>query len=155
MSVKKTIVTISLSVALLTLPHQIYAQTQPWKSIDSSCTIDGVATIQGIMCLIANILSVSLTFIGLAGFVMLIFGSIKWLTSGGNSQALESSKKTITFAFSGLVLALLSFLIINTIAEFTGVNVITQFFIPSSDTGVNSMDEWNFDDAPAPPAPSP
>jgi hypothetical protein len=142
MLAKKTLLFTSLISIFLFFSPTAHAQTQPWADINSSCVVNGVATIQGTMCLVANVLSVSFTFIGLAGFVMLVVGSIKWLLSGGNSQALESSKKTITFAFSGLVLALLSFLIINTIAEFTGINVITQFFIPSSDTGISNPDDW-------------
>ncbi len=125
----------------------VNAQTVDWNTREAElgvvCSVNGVATIQGIMCLLANVISVFLTLVGLAGFVMLVFGSIKWLMSGGNSQSLESSKKIITFAFIGLFLALGSVLIINIIASFTGINVIERFFIPSSDTGVNSLDEWD------------
>jgi len=125
----------------------IQAQTKDWSTREAElgvvCSVNGVATIQGFMCLLANVMSVFLTLIGLAGFVMLIFGSIKWLLSGGNSQTVESSKKTMTYAFVGLFLALGSVLIINIIARFTGINVIERFFIPSSDTGVHNLDEWD------------
>lgn len=131
----------------LTNTQVIQAQAVDWTTREAElgivCSVNGVATIQGIMCLLANVMSVFLTLIGIAGFVMLVFGSIKWLISGGNSQTLESSKKTITYAFIGLILALGSVLIINIIARFTGINVIERFFIPSSDTGVVNLDEWD------------
>jgi len=125
-----------------------HAQVEDWdqRLVDGKnpyCVINGTATIQGIMCLLANVMSVTLTLLGIVGFVMFVFGSIKWMLSGGNSQELESAKKTITFAFIGLGLALCSFLIINIIARFTGVSVIEQFFIPPSDTGVNDLTEWD------------
>lgn len=137
MKIKIALTSLLFSVVSLFQPTQIRAQTKPWdelqNDLETQCTVGEVATVQGLMCLVANILSVSLAFIGLAGFIMLIYGSLQWLISGGSSQSVENSKKTITFAFSGLLLALISVLIINTIAKFTGISVITEFFIPSSD----------------------
>lgn len=119
-----------------------FAQTRAWESINQHCVVDGVATIQGVSCLVANVLSVALTVIGLAGFIMLIVGSLKWLLSGGSSQNVDSAKKTMTYAVVGLIVALSSFMIINLIAQFTGVNVITEFFIPGSDTGLEGGPQW-------------
>ena len=133
-----TIVLISLFIFNLSL-QPILAQTQDWKTLGPELEVgmcvsdEGVATIQGVACLIANVLSVSLTLIGLAGFVMLIVGSLRWLLSGGNSQNVDKAKKTMTFAIVGLVLALSSYMIINLIAQFTGVNMITEFIIPAND----------------------
>lgn len=131
-----TVSSLAATVYLL-LATPVSAQTRAWRGI---CTDDGtstgVATIQGLQCLIANILSVSLTFIGLAGFVMIIYGSFKYLLSGGNSKGTESARSTITFAVVGLVVALSAFIILNLVAEFTGVDLIRQFTIPSSDTGL-------------------
>ena len=124
----------------LTTPNKALAQTEKWEDLEQDiggsagyCVVDGVATIQGTMCLLANLLSVALTFIGLAGFIMMIVGSLTWLVSGGNSQNLEKAKKTMTFAIIGLVVALSSYIIINIIASFTGIDIIKQFVLPSSD----------------------
>lgn len=119
------------------------AQTQEWSAINSECVINDVATVQGIMCMLANVVSVSLPLLGIAGFVMFIFGAITLLLSGGNSQSVESAKKTMTWAFAGLILALSSILIIRTVADFTGINMINRFLIPSSNTGVNDLSEWD------------
>ncbi|HQM15693.1 MAG TPA: hypothetical protein PLM16_00590 [Candidatus Woesebacteria bacterium] len=121
----------------------VQAQTQEWGAINAECVINDVATVQGVMCMLANIVSVSLPLLGIAGFVMFVFGAITLLLSGGNSQSVESAKKTMTWAFAGLILALSSILIIRTVADFTGINMINRFLIPSSNTGVNNMNEWN------------
>ncbi len=121
----------------------VQAQTQEWSAINAECVINDVATVQGVMCMLANIVSVSLPLLGIAGFVMFVFGAITLLLSGGNSQSVESAKKTMTWAFAGLILALSSILIIRTVADFTGINMINRFLIPSSNTGVNNMNEWN------------
>ena len=131
-----------LVITSLFLPQKIQAQVSPQEWEPGLCQIDGVATVQGVGCLLANILSVALTALGLVGFVMLVVGSMKWLLSGGNTQNVESARKTMTWAFVGLGVALGSFLMINLIAQFTGINVITEFFIPSSDTGLPGQTQW-------------
>lgn len=95
-----------------------------------------VATIQGLQCLIANVLSVIISAIGLTGFVMMIVASFMYLLSGGNSKGIENSRNTITYAVVGLVVALSSVIILNIIAAFTGISLITNFRIPGSDCGL-------------------
>lgn len=112
----------------------VYAQTQAWENINGACVKDGVATVQGIGCMIANVFSVALTLLGIAGFIMIIYAALNMMLSGGNSQAVEKSKNTITFAVVGIILALSSFIIINIIASFTGINTIRDFVIPGSQT---------------------
>ncbi|MBU0576496.1 hypothetical protein KJ654_02440 [Patescibacteria group bacterium] len=133
---------VALSTLWLVLPPAVSAQMvgpQAWKG-DCVAKADvvpgGVATIQGLRCMIANILSVAITAIGFAGFLMLIIGGFRYLTSGGNSKGTETAKNTITFAVIGLVVALSSFVILNLIAEFTGVKTILQFVIPSAGTTI-------------------
>jgi phage shock protein PspC (stress-responsive transcriptional regulator) len=111
---------------------QAYAQTQTWTDINENCVNGGVATIQGLGCMLANILSVTLTILGIAGFIMMIYAAFNMMIMGGNSQATEKSKSTITFAIVGIILALSSFIIINLISEFTGIDAIKNFSIPGS-----------------------
>jgi hypothetical protein len=96
------------------------------------CTHDGVATIQGLQCLIGNVLTVAVTGIGFAGFVMMIVASFHYLLSGGNSKGKETARNTITFAVIGVVVAVSAFIILNLIAAFTGVESILEFVIPDS-----------------------
>ena len=115
---------------------------QTWRgSCVEDIVIEGkivgeVATIQGIRCMLANVLSIAITGIGFAGFIMLIVGGFRYLTSGGNSKGTETAKNTITFAVIGLVVALSSFIILNLIAEFTGIKTITKFIIPEAGTTI-------------------
>lgn len=126
------------TVTFFVSAQPVSAQTQSWGSSTtggaSVCTHDGsdtgVATIQGIQCLIGNILQVAVSGIGLAGFVMMIVGSFRYLLSGGNAKNVDDAKKTMTFAVAGLVVALSAFFILNILAQFTGVNSILDFKIP-------------------------
>lgn len=123
---------------------QAYAQTQTWTDINENCVNGGVATIQGLGCMLANVLSVTLTLLGIAGFIMMIYAAFNMMIMGGNSQATEKSRSTITFAIVGVILALSSFIIINLISEFTGIEAIKNFSLPGS--GKN----WNTGGGPAP-----
>ena len=123
-----------LNLQLITLiyPQIVRAQTSEWSGICVYVEDEEVATLQGFQCLLANILSVALTLIGIAGFIMLIVGSMKWLLSGGNAQHVEKAKNTMTYAVVGLIVALSAFIILNLVAEFTGIKSILQFTIPDS-----------------------
>lgn len=111
-------------------PHQTLAQTQEWTG--ACVQNEDVATIQGITCMIGNVLGVILPLIGLAAFIMLVVGSVRWMLSGGSSQNVEKARNTMVFAVVGIVLALTSYIIINILADFTGIEEIRTFTIPSS-----------------------
>lgn len=71
-------------------------------------------------------LFISVLIIGaiLLSLFMLIWGGVKWMTSGGNKQELDLAKKTLVFSVIGLLFVLLSFLIINIISTFFGISWI-------------------------------
>ncbi|MFA6918632.1 MAG: pilin [Patescibacteria group bacterium] len=52
---------------------------------------------------------------GLLAMVMIVFGGVNWLTSGGSSSAIGDAKKTISSALIGLTLALLSYVLLQII----------------------------------------
>ena len=125
---------LTLTSLSLAFPSLAQAQTEAWSGVCVDTVNTDVATIQGLQCLIANVLSVALTLIGIAGFIMLVVGSMRWMLSGGNAQNVEKAKNTMTFAVVGLIVVLSSFIILNLVAEFTGVKSILQFTIPASTT---------------------
>lgn len=140
---RKLIRTISITVltflmAFTLVASPVRAQTGDWSGVcvgsatDLGVDASDVATLQGLECLIANIFTVIITVIGLAGFVMFLVGSFRWLVSGGNSKGIDTAKGTMTYAVVGLVVALSSFIVLNLIANFTGVQIITTFSIPTS-----------------------
>lgn len=120
-------------VAYLYSTSAVFAQTVSWSGVCVGGKNDDVATIQGLECLIANVFTVIITLIGLASFVMLIVGSVRWLVSGGNSSNIDKARSTMTYAVIGIVVALSAFIVINLIAGFTGVDIIKSFRIPTSE----------------------
>lgn len=89
-----------------------------------------IATIQGLECLFQNVVTVLTALAGLAVFIMLLTGGLKYLTSGGDPKAQEQAKGTLTFAVLGLVLIIAAYLILNFISTFTGIPDLLKFRIP-------------------------
>lgn len=86
-----------------------------------------VATIQGLECLLANVLASAVTLIGIVAFVMFLIGSFRYLTAGANTKGIEAGKGAITHAIIGIVVALSAFVILQFIMNFTGVTTIMNF----------------------------
>lgn len=103
------------------------AQTMPWRW---DCVNNGVATIQGLECLIANVFMVIITLTGFSAFIMFIVAGFRWMLSGGNSKGMESARNTMTFAVVGIVVSLSAYIILNLISDFTGITEILRFEIP-------------------------
>ena len=123
---KKPLSSLTLSTYyLLQTTNMALAQTPTNETV-----IDEVVTLGWIVTLAENILSVALQLIGVVAFVMLLVGGIKILTSGGNPEAMEAGKKTLTMAIAGLFIAVFSWFILNILGVITGVNLL-EFAIPT------------------------
>ena len=64
----------------------------------------------GVITTITNIL---LFIVGALSVIMLIFGGLRYVVSGGNSTAVTAAKNTILYAIVGLVIAFLAYAAIN------------------------------------------
>ena len=96
----------------------------------SDCVKDGVATIQCLVPLFANVVKAVVALGGVMLFIMLLVGGFNFLFSAGDPKKLEMARGTITQAIMGLAIMSIAYLIILTIQTFTGVNV-TTFTIPN------------------------
>lgn len=107
----------------------VYAQGAIWGG---NCIAQGqpdVPTIQGFECLFANVLKIIVTVAGLAFLIMFIVGGFQYMQSSNDPKAVAAASSTLTYAVIGLVGAIVSWLILLFIKDFTGIDV-TQFQIP-------------------------
>src|SRR3989339_497308 len=78
---------------------------------------------------IKNIYRYAIGGVGILAAVVMMFGGIIWITAGGNASRVGEAKAWIGAALSGLVLALLSYMILNAInpslVEFKSYQTIT------------------------------
>ena len=75
----------------------------------------GVKTneLSGITKLLENAALILMWFVGALAVIFIIIGGIQYITSAGNPSGQERSKKTITYAIGGLILALSTAAIIS------------------------------------------
>lgn len=67
-----------------------------------------------------------LTIAGGLWFMFQIFGgSLQWLSSGGDKQALENARKRLTHAVIGLLMVILSYGFILLIGSIFGLNILS------------------------------
>lgn len=67
--------------------------------------------------LVIRIIEILLAIAGLIAVIFLIVGGFRYVTAGGNEEASESAKKTITNAIIGIIIIILAFVIVRVIAN--------------------------------------
>jgi predicted small integral membrane protein len=127
MKTKKNLSSLFLSIYLFLISTSSVLAQDPLYTDSEG---DQIATLGWIVTLAENVLSIALQLIGVVAFVMMLVGGIKILTSGGNPEAMEAAKKTLTMAIAGLAIAVFSWFILNILGVITGVS-LTDFAIPT------------------------
>ncbi|MBQ6486431.1 hypothetical protein IJI76_01725 [Candidatus Saccharibacteria bacterium] len=74
-----------------------------------------------------RITNVILLIVGIISVVMLIYGGLRYILSGGDSKKVTDAKNTILYAIIGLIISLLAYAIVNfVLTSVVGVNYIQQ-----------------------------
>lgn len=91
--------------------------------------LQGFAGSEGGSAFFSAFLPRVVTFALIAGalvfFFMLVSGSIQWISSGGDKQALEAARTKISQAIVGLLILFASFALIQFMETFFGINILT------------------------------
>jgi hypothetical protein len=61
----------------------------------------------------------------------LVYGGIRWITSGGDKGAVDTARNTIIAAVIGLILVFLSYFILNLVVYFFTGRSLTQLRLPT------------------------
>ena len=82
---------------------------------------DVPSTLLGDGGVLSTIINTMLSIIGFLSVVMLIFGGLRYIISGGNAAAVTAAKNTILYAIVGLIIAIFAYAIVNfVIGSLTG-----------------------------------
>lgn len=112
MSAGITLLYLILSLTLI-YPTQARAASN-W----GDCIKNGdVATIGCFVPVFGNILGAILPLLGIAAFVMILYGGFQILIAGGDPKKTEVGQKTLTYAVFGLVAIFISWFILVFISE--------------------------------------
>lgn len=99
---KKTIVINSLLLTALITASPVFAQS---------------ADVAKIQTFIQSIIQVLVTIAGLLAAGFFVWGGVGYITSSGNPEALDRSKKTITYSAVGLAVVLGAFVLSNVVSQ--------------------------------------
>jgi hypothetical protein len=124
-------------ISLLTLPAAVYFSlaVPAFAQTINPCPKEGSGTNYLSLCrlnkdtidaVIRNSITILFFVATIAALFFLIFGGIRWITSGGDKAGVESARNMIIAAVIGLILTFLSFLIINIVLQLIGLNTVTS-----------------------------
>ena len=71
-----------------------------------------------------NLANTILYIVGLVSVVMLIFGGLRYVVSGGDSKKVTDAKNTVLYAIIGLIIAILSYAIVNFVLNAIGSSTL-------------------------------
>ena len=132
-NIKKYVVVLLAAVSLAVpalVPAAVYAQDSPeiqgplcngadqlsFDAASGDCAIasDPSSKLTSIIKTVINVLSI---VVGVVAVVMIIFGGLKYITSGGDSSNVSSAKNTIIYAIVGLVIVALAQFIVRFVLD--------------------------------------
>lgn len=73
--------------------------------------------------IVSKIVPPIVSLAGLAAFFFLVFGGLRYLSSGGDEKAITEAKKIITNALLGLLIVFVAFWAIRIIETVLGLNI--------------------------------
>lgn len=124
----------------LALPIPAFAQDGT-KIIDCSGDNASLATCKAAGLSIGGSLATVIQFLFVIAVILalgfLIYGGIRWITSGGDKAGVETARNTIIASIIGLIVVFLAYMIINLVLTFLTGKGIGGITIPSLTEGTN------------------
>ena len=123
--VKKIGLAISTIVAVLGVAASV---TLPAAALSLMDVINGAyrgegqptELFDGPAALIPRAINLMLFVVGILSIVMLIFGGIRYVISGGDGQRVKDAKNTVLYAIIGLVVAILGYALVQWVISVVG-----------------------------------
>ena len=78
------------------------------------------AELVGVNGVFTKITNTILYAVGIISVIMLIYGGLRYVISGGDSKKVTDAKNTIMYAIIGLIIAILSYAIVNFVINAIG-----------------------------------
>ena len=82
-----------------------------------NATSAGTSTPTDANVVIKNVTNIMFFIIGAVSVIMLIYGGIRYTTSGGNANSVTAAKNTIMYSIVGLIIAILAFAVVNFVVK--------------------------------------
>lgn len=90
----------------------------------------------GVNTLISNAITIVFIVAAVLVLIMLIWGGIEWVLSGGDKEKVANARKRIISALIGMAIIALAFFIVSIVGGIFGFNVLKDLKIPTLDAPV-------------------
>lgn len=80
--------------------------------------------------IIGNVLTIILLAAVILALFFLIWGGIRWITSGGDKAKVETARNTIVAAIIGLIVAFVAFFVVQLLLNIFGLGSVANLSIP-------------------------
>jgi len=117
-----------IQMAALVAP--IYASDTTIKLTNSTSSFKGLEdlSVDGI---ISGAISLVLIVVALVFFFILVFGGLKWVTSGGDEKKVTEARAQLTNALIGLAIVFAAWAIMKLIGTVFGITILDGLNIPT------------------------
>jgi hypothetical protein len=99
----------NLQDSLCTGANELQIRSTP----TSDCATVSTGSEEGVNDLITDIINVFSVIVGIIAVIMIIWGGLKYITSGGDSGNVTAAKNTILYAIIGLIIVALAQFIVR------------------------------------------
>lgn len=86
--------------------------------------IQNLTGVEFINRLLPNLITLAFIITAIAALIFLIAGGIKWITSGGDREALSKARGSVTAALIGFALVLSVYAVLRLIELFFGIQLL-------------------------------
>lgn len=112
---------VGASAAATLWAGRVMASGNPAEDGANAAKGDGVPTdLIGANGVFTQITNTILYAVGVISVIMLIWGGLRYVTSGGDSKKVTDAKNTIMYAIIGLIIAILAFAVVNFVINAIG-----------------------------------
>jgi hypothetical protein len=107
------LVVLSLAVVVNVFSMPVLAGDQAVAGLETAAGtgFGGTPQITSVPEAIGRIIGVALAFVGLAFFILMLYGGFTWMFARGNDQQVEKAKGIIQTAVIGLIIVLMAYAI--------------------------------------------
>jgi len=108
-------------MALLTNPMGVLATT---IDLEAGATGRGNISTIRINNIVTSLIQILLGIAGVVSFIMLLWGGLQWILSGGDKEGTEKARKRITAALIGLAVVFSAYALIFIVGQLFGITVL-------------------------------
>lgn len=112
-SILPTVCSLAIALAVVVAPPVIAFDGTIQGGANAAKGTDQSADLFGSSGVFQTITNVLLYVLGAISVIMIIIGGLRYVVSGGNSANVTAAKNTILYAIVGVIIAILSYAIIN------------------------------------------